>query len=320
MGPGPMDAMDQVAGQPNGMHTPPSYTPGTGSEEPPPKRRRGRPPKKEQPQAVSGEQTPPKRRGRPPGTKNKTGSGTFTQIMTVNSEEDVVEKLKSFAVSHKRSLCILAACGSLSTATLMQVGPGGQGVGVTLTGQFTVLSISGAILHEISDGAMGEPKTFLSASLANPTGGVVGGTVAGVLEANGIVTLVICHWDPLKTSATQSPPMTPVIMQPSSGMASMLPPPNMNAVDVSVTPAQSASAGTNPAPPKLPQQMVTPSDAAVSAALPASVPLVSESVKSEAALPATSTAPVTAPGNVDSEEMEGVAQEVGEAVAAEGAD
>ena len=47
--------------------------------------------------------------------------------------QDVVEKLKSFAVSHKRSLCILAACGSLSTATLMQVGPGGQGVGVTLS-------------------------------------------------------------------------------------------------------------------------------------------------------------------------------------------
>jgi hypothetical protein len=31
--------------------------------------------------------------------------------------------------------------------------------------------------------------SFISASLANPTGGVVGGTVAGALEANSVVTV-----------------------------------------------------------------------------------------------------------------------------------
>jgi hypothetical protein len=86
------------------------------------------------------------------------------------------------------------------------VGPNGQGVGVTLRGHFTILSISGALLQPtanevegLSKRAAREPtNVFLSASLANPSGGVVGGTVAGPLEAVGLVTLVIGHWDPDK--------------------------------------------------------------------------------------------------------------------------
>ena len=88
----------------------------------------------------------------------------------------------------------------------LQVGANGQGVGVTLRGHFTILSISGALLQPtagevegLSKRAAREPTNiFLSASLANPTGGVVGGTVAGPLEAAGLVTLVIGHWDPDK--------------------------------------------------------------------------------------------------------------------------
>lgn len=62
-----------------------------------------------------------------------------------------------------------------------------------LQGQFTVLSISGAVLHEHGDLSTGEPKVFLSASLANPTGGVVGGTVAGPMEAHGSA-MVSCYY------------------------------------------------------------------------------------------------------------------------------
>lgn len=81
-------------------------------------------------------------------------------------------------------------------------------------GQFTVLSLSGAILHEIDDETAGQPKAFLSASLANPAGGVVGGTVAGILQANGVVTVrmprtvfcllqQLCCWAPLDNSSLE---------------------------------------------------------------------------------------------------------------------
>jgi hypothetical protein len=46
--------------------------------------------------------------------------------------QDVVEKLKELARGYHRSLCILAASGTLSAATLAQIGPTGHGVGVTL--------------------------------------------------------------------------------------------------------------------------------------------------------------------------------------------
>lgn len=61
-------------------------------------------------------------------------------------------------------------------------------MGVTLKGQFTVLSVAGAVLHESGPNKT-EPATFLSASLANPSGGVVGGLVAGSLIASQRVTV-----------------------------------------------------------------------------------------------------------------------------------
>jgi hypothetical protein len=42
---------------------------------------------------------------------------------------------------------VLAASGLLSAATLMQLSEGGQGTAVELTGSFTILSISGALLQ-----------------------------------------------------------------------------------------------------------------------------------------------------------------------------
>lgn len=75
-----------------------------------------------------------------------------------------------------------------------------------MQGHFTILSISGAILQQqpeegtTPNGSGGgatpggskrqrDMMSFISASLANPTGGVVGGTVAGALEANSVVTV-----------------------------------------------------------------------------------------------------------------------------------
>lgn len=59
-------------------------------------------------------------------------------------------KLREFSRTHRRSLVVLAASGLLSSATLMQLSDsssGGSGSGVTLSGSFTVLSISGALLQ-----------------------------------------------------------------------------------------------------------------------------------------------------------------------------
>jgi hypothetical protein len=61
--------------------------------------------------------------------------------------QDVYEKLRDLSRSYRRSLVVLAASGLLSAATLMQLKEGGQGAGVTLTGSFTILSISGALLQ-----------------------------------------------------------------------------------------------------------------------------------------------------------------------------
>jgi hypothetical protein len=48
-----------------------------------------------------------------------------------------------------------------------------------------------------SSSAKRDPSTqFLSASLANPSGGVVGGMVAGPLVAAGPVMVIIGHWEP----------------------------------------------------------------------------------------------------------------------------
>ncbi|CAD7698669.1 unnamed protein product [Ostreobium quekettii] len=319
------EQMDAAGGPANGLHSPASYAPGPAPEEPPPKRRRGRPPRKDQQQqqGAAGEQPQqPKRRGRPPGTKNKTGSGTFTQIMTINSGEDVVEKLKAFAAAHKKSVCILAACGSLSTATLMQVGQGGQGVGVTLRGQFTVLSISGAILEEVNEEATGEPKTFLSASLANPTGGVVGGTVAGVLKANGVVTLVICTWDPKsqqgRTSAASSGLQvagTPLMTTP------MFQSPSLAGVDPSVTADHSGVAAPTPLqPPAGQQQVLNPAEVVVSPVIPASLPLAAKLPNTDAPMPTEDGSQAPCADTTENAEARGLeAAQEGRTVTAEGA-
>eukprot|EP00798_Chlamydomonas_sp_ICE-L_P002774 gene2774-12651_t len=137
---------------------------------------------------------------------SKAGPPLIPHVMVVPAGEDVVERLKEVSKSYGRSLCLLAATGTLSTATLMQVGPDGEGVGHTLktNGVFTVLSISGAVLQGMGPDGKGrgkrEPMIFLTASLANPTGGVMGGQVAGALEAAGPVTLVVGHWEPDRES------------------------------------------------------------------------------------------------------------------------
>ncbi|GMH35109.1 hypothetical protein BSKO_02977 [Bryopsis sp. KO-2023] len=250
---------------------------------PPQKKRRGRPPKTQiLTNGVEANATPeaPKstRRGRPPGSRNKVSratTGVQPHVLMVNTGEDIVEKLRSFSMTYKRSLCILAASGALSSATLMQVGQGGHGVGVTLAGQFTVLSISGAVLHEHGDPASGEPKVFLSASLANPTGGVVGGTVAGPMEANGSAMVVVGHWAPdngripLNQSDSQSQIATSMQVE-SRGVGAVGTPGVTPSGTPGITPGVTPSVTPSPAP--VPPQLPVPIPSPVPVPVPVPVP------------------------------------------------
>lgn len=152
-----------------------------------------------------------KPRGRPKGSRNricKTGPPLVPHVLMIDDEEDVLYKLKELSQAYNRSLVILASTGILSSATLMQIGAQGQGVGVVMEGQLTILSLSGAVLQNphgegeaVPRARRREPQMFVSASLAQPHGGVVGGNVAGPLVACGPVMVVIAHWDQEKTRA-----------------------------------------------------------------------------------------------------------------------
>lgn len=61
--------------------------------------------------------------------------------------QDVYERLTHLCSSTRRSVLVLAATGMLSAATLMQLSSSGHGVGITLHGKFTILSLSGALLQ-----------------------------------------------------------------------------------------------------------------------------------------------------------------------------
>jgi predicted DNA-binding protein with PD1-like motif len=144
-------------------------------------------------------------RGRPPGSKNKvlkSGPPLIPLVLHIQPGEDIVTRLKDTAKQYKRSLVILAATGTLRVATLTQLQPSGPGVGVTVKGEFAMLSMSGSILQgSISDEANAGGKhskdfnVFLSVSLATAQGGVLGGSVAGVLEASSQGTVIVGHWD-----------------------------------------------------------------------------------------------------------------------------
>uniref|UniRef100_A0A0D9WPV3 AT-hook motif nuclear-localized protein n=1 Tax=Leersia perrieri TaxID=77586 RepID=A0A0D9WPV3_9ORYZ len=147
---------------------------------------------------------PHKKRGRPPGSGNKLqprrrqnktmmmspasgGIGLKPNVITVQVGEDVVSKVMSFS-QNGWAVCVLSANGAVSNVTLRQAGS--SGATINYEGHFEILSLSGSYLLSESNG-LSSRTGGLSVSLAGPDGRVLGGGVAGPLDAASPVQVVI---------------------------------------------------------------------------------------------------------------------------------
>lgn len=152
---------------------------------------------------ASGRVLPHKKRGRPPGSGNKQqqrpqhkkaaapGSsviGLKPSVITVQVGEDVVSRVMSFT-KNGWAVCVLSANGAVSNMTLRQAGSSGATT-VNYEGHFEILSLSGSYLLSESVG-LSSRAGGLSVSLAGPDGRVLGGGVAGPLNAATPVQVVI---------------------------------------------------------------------------------------------------------------------------------
>ncbi|KAF5473777.1 hypothetical protein F2P56_005738 [Juglans regia] len=145
-------------------------------------------------------------RGRPPGSGNwqllaslgelfaNTAGGDFIpHVVTVNTGEDVAEKIISFTQKGPRGICVLTANGAVSNVTIRQ--PGSSGGILTYEGRFEILSLSGSFTVTDNGGTRGRTGG-LSVSLAGPDGRVIGGGIAGLLMAAGPIQLVLGSFTP----------------------------------------------------------------------------------------------------------------------------
>ncbi|CAL0329610.1 unnamed protein product [Lupinus luteus] len=112
----------------------------------------------------------------------------MTHIITVNAGKDITMEVISFSQRGPRAICILSANGFISNVTLRQ--PDSSGGTLTYEGRFEILSLSGSFMPSESQGTRSR-SGGLSVSLVSPDGRVVGGGVAGLLVAAGLVQVVI---------------------------------------------------------------------------------------------------------------------------------
>ncbi|KAM6568649.1 hypothetical protein CsatB_016634 [Cannabis sativa] len=124
-----------------------------------------------------------------------TAGGDFTpHVVTVNTGEDVVEKILSFVQKGPRGVCVLSANGAVSNVTIRQ--PGSSGGILTYEGRFEILSLAGSYtVTEYSAGARNR-NGGLSVSLAGPDGRVIGGGLAGLLTAASPIQIVVGSFIP----------------------------------------------------------------------------------------------------------------------------
>ncbi|GMJ12497.1 hypothetical protein HRI_004918900 [Hibiscus trionum] len=137
---------------------------------------------------------PPKRnRGRPPGSGKRqidalggvSGVGFTPHVITVNAGEDIASKITSFSQQGPRAVCILSANGAVRNVTLRQ-----SGSMVKFEGQFEIISLSGSFLVSENNGSCTRGGG-LNVSLAGSDGRVVGGGVAGTLQAATPVQVIV---------------------------------------------------------------------------------------------------------------------------------
>ncbi|KAE8677557.1 AT-hook motif nuclear-localized protein 8 [Hibiscus syriacus] len=139
------------------------------------------------------EQPPKRNRGRPPGSGKRqidalggvSGVGFTPHVITVNAGEDVASKITAFSQQGPRAVCILSANGAVCNVTLRQ--SGGM---VKYEGRFEIISLSGSFLVSENNGSCSR-SGGLNISLAGSDGQVVGGGVAGTLQAATPVQIIV---------------------------------------------------------------------------------------------------------------------------------
>eukprot|EP00898_Chlorokybus_atmophyticus_P000794 jgi/Chlat1/1715/Chrsp127S01931 len=123
-------------------------------------------------------------RGRPPGS----GSSLSPHVINVMPGEDILAVIMQYPRERRRGVCVLAAHGVVSTATLGR--PAQPGATVRIEGRLEILTFSGALVpHDTSAGSRGAGG--LSISFVNSDGQVQAGSVEGPLIASTVVQLVL---------------------------------------------------------------------------------------------------------------------------------
>ncbi|CAI9781579.1 unnamed protein product [Fraxinus pennsylvanica] len=99
-----------------------------------------------------------------------TGGSFLPHLITVDTGEDVSNRIMSFSLEGPRAICIISAVGLISTVTPRQ--PNSSGNTLTYEGRFEILSLSGSFTpFDMEDSRSG----IMSTSLARSDGRVVGG-------------------------------------------------------------------------------------------------------------------------------------------------
>uniref|UniRef100_A0A2C9V1R2 AT-hook motif nuclear-localized protein n=2 Tax=Manihot esculenta TaxID=3983 RepID=A0A2C9V1R2_MANES len=122
----------------------------------------------------------------------ETAGGSFIpHVVPVNTGEDIVSKISSFAERGSRAICILSATGVVSSVVIRQ--PGLSGGILRYEGRFEILSLCGSFTFDETSGANGKTG-MLSVSLAKPDGRVFGGGIVGSLIASGPIQLIVASF------------------------------------------------------------------------------------------------------------------------------
>ncbi|XVF52371.1 hypothetical protein PTKIN_Ptkin05aG0013300 [Pterospermum kingtungense] len=145
---------------------------------------------------AASEPLPKKNRGRPPSSGKRQidalggfgGVGFTPHVITVQTGEDIASNIMAFARQGPRAICILSANGAVCNVTLRQ--PAISGGTVTYEGQFEIISLSGSFLLS-DDNSSHSRAAGLSVSLAGSDGRVLGGGVAGLLQAASPVQVIV---------------------------------------------------------------------------------------------------------------------------------
>ncbi|BAT15889.1 AT-hook motif nuclear-localized protein 7 [Oryza sativa Japonica Group] len=195
-----------------------------------------------------------RRRGRPKGSGRRqilanlgewyalSAGGSFTpHVIIVATGEDVAARIMSFSQKGPRSVCILAANGTISNVVLNQ--PGSSGSTFSYEGCFEILQLTGSFT--IAEEGVRRRTGGLSVSLAGPDGRVVGGVVAGMLRAASPIQVIVGSFLPNNLKQHQrrmglhpQPSAAPAFPAP---MAPLHPPPVLTAA----MPISQAAPGNN---------------------------------------------------------------------------